>query len=226
MIYLFILGRILLGGFFIISGINHIKDHKGLTAYATSQKIPMPAFAVALSGVLLILGGLGIVLGVYTSVAIILLEIFLVPTTFMLHRFWEISDPMARMNQRINFKKNLALIGALIMIAMLPRPWPASVEIMHQKIGNVPAESENVVSTALFTCDGSLKINAQYYSDSVNLILSDGRTISLPQVAGADGVRYANTDESTVFWSKDMSANLLENGINIFKNCAAEPVEE
>lgn len=46
---------------------------------------------------------------------------------------------------------------------------------------------------------------------SVALTLSDGRTMALAQTISADGARYANADESFVFWSKGNGALVLEN---------------
>jgi len=46
---------------------------------------------------------------------------------------------------------------------------------------------------------------------SVHVVLSDGRTFDLDQTISADGVRYANENESFVFWSKGNGAIVLEN---------------
>ncbi|MDD5072062.1 MAG: MliC family protein, partial [Patescibacteria group bacterium] len=48
-------------------------------------------------------------------------------------------------------------------------------------------------------------------SGSVKIALSDGRNFDLPQTISADGARYANSDESFVFWSKGNGALVLEN---------------
>jgi len=48
---------------------------------------------------------------------------------------------------------------------------------------------------------------------SVSLVLSDGRRFTLPQTISADGARYANGDESFIFWSKGDGALVLENGV-------------
>lgn len=45
----------------------------------------------------------------------------------------------------------------------------------------------------------------------VHVELSDGRILDLDQTISASGVRYANTDESFVFWSKGNGALILEN---------------
>ncbi len=113
---MYILGRIIFGAYFVYSGFNHFNNEKSMTGYAKSKGVPYPRLAVLVSGALMILGGLGFIFNVYIQEAVILLIVFLVPTTFMMHSFWKISDPMHRMNEQVNFMKNLALIGVLLMM--------------------------------------------------------------------------------------------------------------
>ena len=127
MIYLFVLGRILLGGYFITSGYNHFKNVGMLKGYVQSKGIPMPREAVLLSGLMMILGGLGILLGVYIQLSILLLTVFLFVTTLKMHQFWKVTDHMARMGEEINFKKNMALLGALLILLAIPLPWALSL---------------------------------------------------------------------------------------------------
>lgn len=121
--YLFPLGRILYGGFFILAGINHIRNVAMMTGYAASKGVPAPRVAVLGSGVLLLLGGLSITLGFRPTWGTVALTVFLVPTTLSMHNFWADTDPAARMNNLINFQKNTALLGAAWMFLMLPQPW-------------------------------------------------------------------------------------------------------
>ena len=123
MIYLFLLGRILVGGYFIMSGYNHFKNRGMLSGYAESKGVPMASFSVWLSGAMMLLGGLGVLLGVYVTYSIYLLVIFLLVAALKMHQFWKISDPGARMTEEINFKKNLALAGALLMLLAIQLPW-------------------------------------------------------------------------------------------------------
>ncbi|HUD03973.1 MAG TPA: MliC family protein, partial [Candidatus Paceibacterota bacterium] len=58
-----------------------------------------------------------------------------------------------------------------------------------------------------------------FYGDKVTISLSDGRTMNLPQTISADGGRYANTDDSFVFWNKGNTAFITENGTTTFSNC-------
>jgi uncharacterized membrane protein YphA (DoxX/SURF4 family) len=113
---IYLLGQIIFGAYFIYSGFNHFKDEKSMTGYAKSKGIPSPRVAVLLGGAMLILGGLGFVFDFNLPQASLLLLVFLIPATFTMHQFWKVSDPMHRMGERINFTKNLALIGALLMM--------------------------------------------------------------------------------------------------------------
>jgi len=127
MMYLFLLGRVLLGGYFIMSGMNHFLNLGMLTGYAQSKGVSMPRDMVLLTGLMMTLGGLGVLLGIYIEFSVLLLSIFLVAVTFVMHRYWEISDPMAKMGEMVNFKKNLGLLGAVLMLLAIPTPWVLSL---------------------------------------------------------------------------------------------------
>lgn len=127
--YLFLVGRILFGGYFVYNGINHFLNLKTMAGYAQSKGTPAPEVAVVGSGLMLVLGGLSILLGAYPVVGIALLIGFLVPTSFVMHNFWKAADPQTKMNDMINFTKNVALAAALLMFLAIPRPWPLSVAL-------------------------------------------------------------------------------------------------
>lgn len=91
--------------------------------------MPAPKAAVAGSGVLLILGGVSLLLGVLPMIGCILLLIFLAGVSPMMHDFWRIHDPQQRASEMINFTKNLALAGAVLMILVMPGLWPLSLWI-------------------------------------------------------------------------------------------------
>lgn len=116
MLGVYTLGRIIFGAYFLYSGFNHFKNEKGLTGYAKSKGVPSPRLAVLFTGLMMILGGLGFVFNLYLNESALLLLVFLVPTTFIMHAFWKVGDANHKMNEMIGFTKNLALIGALLMM--------------------------------------------------------------------------------------------------------------
>ena len=124
---LFLIGRIILGGFFIYSGLNHFLGFGMMANYTKMKGVPLPQLAVAITGLMLILGGLSIVLGAYPNVGIALLAGFLIPVSLLMHNFWKIQDPQLKVADKVNFTKNMALLGAVLMFLAIPRPWPLSV---------------------------------------------------------------------------------------------------
>jgi putative oxidoreductase len=95
-----------------------------MTQYAKMKGVPFPALAQGTAGLMLLCGGLSIVFGIYPSVGIALLVAFLVPVSLMMHDFWKLDDAQARMADKVNFMKNMALLGALLMLLAIPSPWP------------------------------------------------------------------------------------------------------
>lgn len=113
--FLVLLGRFLFAFIFISAAPGHFSS--GTIGYAASQGVPLASIAVPLSGVLCLLGGLSILLGFRARIGAWLIVLFLVPTTVMMHKFWDISDPQAQMMQQIMFMKNLSLLGAALLIS-------------------------------------------------------------------------------------------------------------
>ena len=116
---LLVIGRVLFALLFINSGIAHLTKLNDMTGYAQFKKVPAPKLSVIVTGLMLIIGGLYIVFGVYADLGALLLAIFLVPTAFMMHNFWTIQDPQAKQGEMINFFKNLSLAGAALIIFVL-----------------------------------------------------------------------------------------------------------
>ena len=121
-------GRLLFGGFFLFSGINHLTQVRSLAGYAGSQGVASPEVAVAGTGVLLLLGGSSVLLGVAPRIGLALIVLFLVPVTFVMHAFWNVPDAQARMLDMVNFMKNMALTGAALGLMAVPIPWPFALD--------------------------------------------------------------------------------------------------
>ncbi len=123
----FLIGRVLFSAMFIMSGIQHLTNLKMMSQYAASQKVPAPTVAVAVTGLMLLAGGLSILLGVQVQLGTFLLVVFLIPTAFIMHRFWGIADPMQAAGQRAQFMKNITLAGAALLIcyftSVAPGAW-------------------------------------------------------------------------------------------------------
>ena len=84
---------------------------------------------------------------------------------------------------------------------------------------SMDSSTSSVVGSAEFSCDKSKSIRAVFMTNGAEITLSDGRTMNLSQAVSADGGRYANSDESFVFWTKGKGAFVNENGTTTYANC-------
>lgn len=114
------IARVILGLYFLYNGLNHLRNVKAMAEYARFKKVPSAEFAVALTGLMLLAGGISILSGYLVPWGLALLVIFLVPTAFVMHNFWAEQDPMAKANQMAHFLKNIALAAAVTMLAASP----------------------------------------------------------------------------------------------------------
>lgn len=126
---LFLIGRILFGGFFVLNGVNHFMKTGMMTGMAAAKGVPAPKLAVIGSGLVLLAAGAGIIFGVYPVTSLILVLVFLLPTTFTMHAFWRERDANLRMSEMINFMKNMAIIGATLMLMALSTNWALSLAL-------------------------------------------------------------------------------------------------
>ncbi|HEX2658333.1 MAG TPA: DoxX family protein [Polyangia bacterium] len=123
---IFVLGRLLVGSYFLYSGVHHFTDTRAMAHFAHLRGVPMPEIAVVAAGVLLVIAGLSFLLGFMPKLGIVAAALFLVPVTLMMHPFWK-EEGAARMADMVNFTKNFGLLGAVLMFAGVPEPWPVSV---------------------------------------------------------------------------------------------------
>jgi putative oxidoreductase len=121
----FLMGRMLFGGFFAWSGINHFRELDQMSGYAAAKGVPKPDAAVRASGALIVAGGTSVLSGVQPRLGLAAIVAFLVPVSLQIHRFWEIDDPAASRQEMTHFMKNMALVGAALMLMRIEEPWPA-----------------------------------------------------------------------------------------------------
>lgn len=123
----FLIGRIILGVYYLFNASNHFMQLEMMSGYAGSKGVPVPKLAVIVSGLLLVVGGLSILLGFQPLIGVIALVIFFLPVTFMMHNFWAVEEEQMKTAETVNFTKNLALMGSALMFLVIPTPWPFSL---------------------------------------------------------------------------------------------------
>jgi putative oxidoreductase len=113
--YAVLLGRILFSSIFILRAFSHFSEKA--MSHANHAGLPLANLLVPFGGVLLLLGGLSILLGYKARLGAWLLIIFLLPTTFAMHKFWNMSNFYSTTMEQLCFLKNISLIGSSLLIA-------------------------------------------------------------------------------------------------------------
>ncbi len=112
-----LLGRVLLSAIFLWDAFDRIR-------HFDSTKVKMTSFGVVWqqdfllygSIIFVALGGLMLLIGYRTGLAVVLLLIYWIPFTFIVHPFWNFSGDFTQRIESIEFMKNMAIAGGLFMV--------------------------------------------------------------------------------------------------------------
>jgi uncharacterized membrane protein YphA (DoxX/SURF4 family) len=130
-----LVARPLLASIFVAGPVNALKDADGHATKAkkvTDRVVPQleklgqrwgvpvptdPALLVRINAMAQLVAAVGLATGKAPRISSAVLAGSLVPTTLAGHRFWEETDPGAKKAQRVQFFKNLSLLGGLLIAA-------------------------------------------------------------------------------------------------------------
>jgi uncharacterized membrane protein YphA (DoxX/SURF4 family) len=131
------LARPLLSVLFVVQGANQLRNPEPLVPKAqpvTDRLVPLakrvaPAQVgdripdttinlIRLNGAAQVIGGLALATGKGRRLGAGVLAASLVPTTVAGHPFWQETDKQAKQVQRVQFMKNLGLLGGLLLAAV------------------------------------------------------------------------------------------------------------
>ena len=119
--------RPMLAAMFVVGGLDQLKHPSRKVEAARplvdtlAPRLGLPddtELLVRANGATMVGAGSLLALGRLPRIASTLLAATLVPTTVAAHAFWEEQDPTARAQQRVQFLKNLGLLGGLLLAAV------------------------------------------------------------------------------------------------------------
>lgn len=114
--------RVLLAAPFVWLGYEAAAEPGKRVELAAALGVPQPEVAVRVNGAAMVAGGTGLAAGVLPRAAAAGLVASMIPTTLAGHAFWQHDDPVARKTNRIQFLKNLGLMGGLLAAAAASGP--------------------------------------------------------------------------------------------------------
>jgi uncharacterized membrane protein YphA (DoxX/SURF4 family) len=112
------LARALLGGAFISSGIDAIRDVDRRAMRAEAYGVPEPVQATRVAAIAQIGAGALLVLNRAPRLTALVASLAVIPDALTGHDFWTEKDPDAKHTQRSMFARDLGLLGGSIVTAV------------------------------------------------------------------------------------------------------------
>jgi putative oxidoreductase len=111
-----LVGRILLALIFITSGWGKITGFEGTVGYIASKGLPLPQVGAIIAIVCELGGGILLAIGYKARWAGLVLAIFTLAAGILFHNYWALSDAAQIAANKINFWKNIAISGGMLMV--------------------------------------------------------------------------------------------------------------
>ena len=112
-----VVGRCMLAALFVLAGVNKLQHWDETAAAMAAHGISVAGPLLALSVVIELGAGLGLAAGFRTRLMALVLFLFTLAVSFVMHDFWTITDnvELARTQMQL-FAKNMAIAGGLLVL--------------------------------------------------------------------------------------------------------------
>ena len=111
-----LLGRLMMTYIFATSGIAKVFAWSGNVAYMSTRHLLMIPVLLAAAMVIEVAGSVCLVTGYQARMAAFVMFWYTMAVTVIFHNYWASSEMMAA-TQETHFRKNLAIMGGLLMLA-------------------------------------------------------------------------------------------------------------
>jgi len=114
-----LIGRFLLGLYFILPGISKITGYEGTVTYMEVHNVPMISALLPLTIVMQLVLGAALIVGFRGKLAAFFLAGLTLVISVYMHNFWDFAEGMERNHETQNFFKNMGITAGLLMVAAL-----------------------------------------------------------------------------------------------------------
>ena len=115
--FYFIVGRSLLGLYFIVPGLSKIFNYMGTLALMQMKGVPLSSVLLPLTITIQIIGGFFLILGRSLRLSALLLFGLTIIINVYIHDFWALAGDPSQAHEAQNFIKNLAIAAGLLVLA-------------------------------------------------------------------------------------------------------------
>ena len=115
--YYFVLGRTLLGLYFIVPGMSKVAGYQGYLDLMASKGVPLVEILLPLTILIQVGAGLFLIAGKNLRVSALLLFGLTILINLFIHNFWALAGDPGQAHETQNFVKNLAIAAGLLVLA-------------------------------------------------------------------------------------------------------------
>ena len=115
--YFYIVGRFLLGLYFLLPGLAKVFLFKDNLDVVTLREVPFPAFSLSLVAIAQIFFGTMLMLGKYVHMGALVLAVVTLLINFYIHDFWNMAGDANQAHETQNFVKNLGIFAGLLVLS-------------------------------------------------------------------------------------------------------------
>ena len=112
-----LIGRGLLGLYFILPGISKITGFAKMSEYMAAHGVPFVSVLLVFTIILQLGCGAALVAGWRTQLAAFVLAGLTLVISIYMHNFWAMEEGMERAHEMQNFIKNMAIMAGLLYVA-------------------------------------------------------------------------------------------------------------
>ena len=113
----FIVGRSLLGLYFIVLGVSKVFDYASTLTLMKIKGVPFSAALLPVTIVIQLLGGIFLILGKNLRLTAFILFGLTIFINIFIHNFWTLHGDPSEAHEMQNFVKNLAIAAGLLILA-------------------------------------------------------------------------------------------------------------
>jgi len=111
-----LIGRLMITYIFATSGIGKVFSWSENVRYMSTRHLPMIPALLAIAMIIELAGSICLITGYQARIAAFVMCLYTTAVTVIFHNYWAASEAMAGM-QETHFRKNLAIMGGLLILA-------------------------------------------------------------------------------------------------------------
>ena len=115
--YFYIVGRFLLGLYFLLPGLSKVFLFQDNLNVVVLREVPFPYLSLSLVAIVQIFFGIMLMLGKYVHTGALVLAAVTLLINFYIHDFWNMAGDANQAHETQNFVKNLGIFAGLLVLS-------------------------------------------------------------------------------------------------------------